>query len=176
MECTSYFKDLHFETIIVWAPMVQVRRVKRKSFYIMIVMFLISILSLWSNNREHNIHDTKRLLPSPSLAHVISIVYILPNVVGKSCLQRPIQVGLPCIWKNNICGIFACHVMFSQIPCLDLFMWSRSFIFLYYPLVQDMAFSNTWLFITKNFMWKPMLFWTALGDILSFGPPLIFNY
>ena len=74
-----------------------------------------AIKSAWSNNEERNIYDKKRLLPLLSLAHATNILY--PNVVGESYNQRPNQVGLPCIWENNICDIFACHVTFSWIPC-----------------------------------------------------------
>jgi hypothetical protein len=139
------------------------------------VMFWLLSQSLWSNIGEHNIHDTKRLLPLSSLAHAISIVYIHSNVVGKSCLRRPIQVGLPCIWKNGICDIFACHVMFSQIQCLGLYMWSCSFNFLYYPLVQDMVLSNTWLyhrfFHVKTYAlldrsWRHLVIWATTNFFL----------
>ena len=33
------FKKMHFDIIYVWASMVQVRRVKKKYFYVMNVMF-----------------------------------------------------------------------------------------------------------------------------------------
>ena len=58
----------------------------------------------------------KCLLSLLSLAHVTSILYI---AAGKSCLQRSIQAGLPCIRENGSCKIFSCHVTFSRIPCFN---------------------------------------------------------
>lgn len=41
-------------------------------------------------------------------------------VVEKSWLQRPIQLGLPCIQEEEKLYIFGCQVTFSRIPCFCL--------------------------------------------------------
>ena len=38
-------------------------------------------------------------------------------VVGKCCLQRPIEVDLPCIQENGICDIFTWQVTCPWLPC-----------------------------------------------------------
>ena len=68
------------------------------------------------------------IIPLFSLAHPTRILYLHRNVVGKSCLQRPIQGGFPCDRENGIFDIFACHVMFAQIPwsnCKSEQEWTR---------------------------------------------------
>jgi hypothetical protein len=107
------WKTTQFESdFVCHAPMGQTRRVKKKPFFL-----IFWLLSRMVGVTMKNIHDIKILLPLLSLAHAINILYIHPNVVGKSYIQRPNQVGLPCIWENNICDIFSCHVTFSWIQC-----------------------------------------------------------
>ena len=43
-------------------------------------------------------------------------------IVGKNCLQRPIQAGLSCIRENGICEIFTCQVTCSQILLTFFFL------------------------------------------------------
>jgi hypothetical protein len=98
------WENLHFETNFVWAPMVTIHSTEEAFLYPKCYV-LIAMKSVWSNIEEHNIHNIERLLPSLSLAHAISILQIHLDV-GKSCLQRPIQAGPPCLWENNTCDIF----------------------------------------------------------------------
>lgn len=91
----------------LWYRFIEQRRSLFTSCYV-----LIAIHSVWSNNEEHSIHDIRTFLPSLSLAHATNILSIHQDVVGKSNLQRPIQVGLTWIQKNGMC-----HVTFSRIPC-----------------------------------------------------------
>ena len=78
MHFNFLFQNSIFEPNFVWAPMVQVHRVKKTIFILFYFIYyyryhecfvLIAIKSVWSNNDEHNIHDIKRLLPSLSLVH-----------------------------------------------------------------------------------------------------------
>ena len=61
----------------------------------------------------------KSLLSLLTLAHATSILQI--HVVENHCLQRLFSASLPCIWENNICDNFMCHVnklhVQCQLPC-----------------------------------------------------------
>ena len=48
---------------------------------------------------------------------LLAQMWMHPDLVGKNCLQRPIQAGLSYIRETGICDIFACNVIFSRIPC-----------------------------------------------------------
>ena len=87
-----------------------------------------------------------------SISSLLECTWSLKKVViGKSCLQKPIQANLPCIWKNDICDNFTYHVTFSR-------SWRHSYDY-DCKEIQDFVKDCWWLSLIVTQKWTDFPKW-----------------